>query len=69
MVHVRYTDDVDVICRVVTRTQYARVADRLRAQGFTEDLSEGAPFCRWRSPAGILDLMPTEEEVLHFGNR
>lgn len=69
VVRVRYTDDVDVICRLVTRTQYAQVADRLRARGFTEDHSEGAPICRWRSPAGILDLMPTEEEVLHFGNR
>jgi predicted nucleotidyltransferase len=69
VIRVRYTDDVDVICRVVTRTQYSRVAGRLRAQGFIEDSSEGAPICRWRSPAGILDLMPTEEEVLHFGNR
>lgn len=69
LVRVRYTDDVDVICRVGTRAQYARIADHLRTQGFSEDVSEGAPICRWRSPAGILDLMPISEEILHFGNR
>ena len=69
VVRVRYTHDVDVICRVATRAQYVRLADHLRTLGFSEDVFEGAPICRWRSPAGILDLMPISEEILHFGNR
>ncbi|HEX6746641.1 MAG TPA: hypothetical protein VF092_05045 [Longimicrobium sp.] len=65
----RVTVDVDVICSAVTRVQYERVAERLRALGFREDSSAGAPICRWRSEAGILDVMPLGERALGFANR
>lgn len=68
LARMRYTDDVDVICPVATLSQYATLSDRLRSRGFTEDSSEGAPLCRWRSAAGILDVMPTMPDVLRFGN-
>ncbi len=68
LARMRYTDDVDVICPVATLSQYATLSDRLRSRGFMEDSSEGAPLCRWRSAAGILDVMPTVTEVLRFGN-
>jgi hypothetical protein len=29
----------------------------------------GAPLCRWRSGADILDVMPTDESILGFRNR
>ncbi|MBV9110335.1 MAG: hypothetical protein JO306_13065 [Gemmatimonadetes bacterium] len=65
----RVTVDVDIICPAVTRTQYERLAERLRTLGFREDTSEGAPICRWRSPDGILDVMPIGERALGFTNR
>jgi hypothetical protein len=39
------------------------------AVGFVEDQNSGAPFCRWRAPDVILDIMPTDERVFGFGNR
>jgi hypothetical protein len=41
----------------------------LRAIGFVEDQSAGAPLCRWRVADVILDVMPTDERLLGLGNR
>ena len=65
---VRMTRDADVICEVTGRVGYHRLGERLRALGFSEDTSPGAPMCRWRSAAGILDVMPTDETILGFSN-
>ena len=37
-------------------------------RGFNEDSSEGAPICRWTDGRVLLDVMPTEPEILGFGN-
>jgi hypothetical protein len=67
---IRPTDDVDVIVAVTTRSAYDRLGARLRAVGFQEDRTPGAPLCRWRAPDGVvLDVMPIEEAVLGFSNR
>ena len=66
---VRPTQDVDVIAEVGSLTDYYRLAESLRAAGFVEDQSPGAPLCRWRTPEVILDVMPTDEHVFGFGNR
>lgn len=66
---VRYTRDVDAICRAFSRSQYDRIGAELRRLGFSEDRSEGAPVCRWRAEDSILDLMPLDETVLGFGSR
>jgi hypothetical protein len=42
----RPTDDVDVICEVVTRGDYAHFEQRLFEQGFANDTHQGAPLCR-----------------------
>lgn len=65
---VRLTRDADVICEVRGRVAYHRLGERLRGLGFNEDMSPGAPLCRWRSGADILDVMPTDESILGFGN-
>jgi hypothetical protein len=65
---VRATRDADVICEVTGRVEYHRLGERLRSLGFGEDTSPGAPLCRWRSAAGILDVMPTDESILGFSN-
>ncbi len=41
----------------------------MRALGFVEDTSEGAPLCRWVHPRTILDVMPLDEKILGFSNR
>lgn len=63
---VRPTLDVDVIVEAATRHDYYRVADRLRARGFAEDMDV---VCRWRHGALALDVMPTDEGILGFSNR
>jgi hypothetical protein len=66
---VRSTQDVDVITEVGSLTDYYRLADELRGAGFAEDRTPGAPLCRWCAPGVVLDVMPTDERVLGFGNR
>jgi hypothetical protein len=67
--NVRATDDVDVITEVGSYGQYGTLCERLRKLGLTEDMSEGAPMCRWRHGALIIDVMPTDASILGFGNR
>lgn len=66
---VRMTIDVDVIVEVASRGDYYRLAESLRNAGFSEDTSEGAPVCRWLVDGIIVDVMPTDDEILGFSNR
>ena len=45
--NVRPTFDVDVIAEITSYADYATFSERLRALGFREDTSKGAPLCRW----------------------
>lgn len=65
---IRVTPDVDAIVQVASRAEYYQLSKRLRDRGFQEDASEGAPLCRWISGPLILDVMPTDERILGFGN-
>ena len=65
---IRLTQDVDVITEAATWAEYNRLSELLRAKGFQEDSSEGAPICRWRVENIILDVMPTDPEILGFGS-
>lgn len=66
---IRETRDVDAIVQVGSLVEYHRLSERLRQCGFREDASEGAPVCRWIADGVILDVMPTDDAVLGFGNR
>ncbi len=66
---VRPTRDVDVITEVGSLAEYYQLAGELRTAGFVEDRTPSAPLCRWRASEIILDIMPTDERVLGFGNR
>lgn len=64
----RPTIDVDVVAEVATRFQYEKLAERLRARGFAEDMSSNV-ICRWRHGRElILDVMGTSIEVFGFVN-
>jgi len=60
----RATLDVDAIAEVTSYAAYAAFGDRLRALGFAEDASEGAPLCRWVQGETILDVIPLDERAL-----
>ncbi|NJK96685.1 MAG: hypothetical protein HC905_18770 [Bacteroidales bacterium] len=40
----------------------------LRALGFKNDTSKGAPICRWVYQDILVDVMPSDSEVLGFSN-
>lgn len=65
---IRVTRDVDAIVQVVSRADYYQLSEKLRAQGFKEDMQDGAPICRWLSGNVVLDVMPTDTRILGFGN-
>ncbi len=56
----RPTDDVDVIIEVVTNRRYSDLEARIRELGFSHDMREGAPRCRWVLGKLIVDIMPTD---------
>lgn len=66
---IRPTQDVDVICSVIARSDYHELGRQLRQRGFQEDCRPGAPLCRWCINDLILDLMPAQSEILGFSNR
>lgn len=66
---IRITRDVDAIVQVMSLSDYHNLELRLRARGFVEDMSPDAPVCRWKGGDVILDIMPTDERILGFGNK
>jgi hypothetical protein len=65
---VRPTDDVDVVVEIWTYREYASLEVQLRNMGFVNDQSSGV-ICRYRIQGIIVDIMPTEENVLNFKNK
>lgn len=65
---IRVTRDVDAIVQIYSQAEYYGLSDKLRARGFNEDTRDDAPICRWISGAVVLDVMPTDPEILGFGN-
>jgi len=66
---VRPTYDVDAIVEITSYAEYRKFSQKLRELNFTEDTSEGAPICRWRTGDMKLDVMPIDEKILGFSNR
>lgn len=65
---IRQTIDVDAIVELSSLLDYHKLSARLHQYGFTEDSSTGAPICRWKKAGLLLDIMPTNEKILGFGN-
>ncbi|MCU7835059.1 MAG: hypothetical protein KZQ83_07345 [gamma proteobacterium symbiont of Taylorina sp.] len=62
---VRYTIDVDMLIEVISLVEYYQACDQLKNLGFYENQEV---ICRWEKNGLILDLMPTDEKILGFGN-
>lgn len=65
---VRVTRDIDALAEVGTAAEYRQLENRLRQRGFEVDSSKGAPICRWVGHGILLDVMPTDDRILGFGN-
>jgi hypothetical protein len=66
---IRPTNDVDCVIEISSRLQFARLEENLRAKGFRNDTSEGAPICRWIYKLIKVDIMPADSRILGFSNR
>ena len=65
---VRPTFDVDCIVDVISLNQYHQLEEQLNECGFKRSIQDDI-ICRWRYDDVILDVMPTDEKILGFGNR
>ncbi|HEV2268749.1 MAG TPA: hypothetical protein VGR92_04770 [Steroidobacteraceae bacterium] len=65
---VRATRDVDAIVQVVSLGEYHALERQLEKAGLRHDHSPEAPVCRWLAGGALLDVMPTDKDVLGFGN-
>lgn len=65
---VRPTRDVDCIIDIISLGQYYQFGEKLSEKGFKKSI-EDSVFCRWRHDEIILDVIPTDEKILGFGNR
>lgn len=66
---IRPTLDVDCVIELRTKTAHAKLENDLRALGFTNDTSKGAPICRWIYQDILVDIMPSDSAVLGFSNK
>ncbi|HEX2851877.1 MAG TPA: hypothetical protein VHO24_01475 [Opitutaceae bacterium] len=60
LIPARPTDDVDVIIEMISGARYSDIEAKLRAIGFSHDMRQGAPKCRWILSGLTVDIMPTD---------
>jgi hypothetical protein len=66
---VRFTVDVDCIINVISKQGYHSLSEKLRQKGFKELSFGNHPLCRWDCDGVLIDVMPTEKNVLGFSNK
>jgi hypothetical protein len=66
---IRATKDVDIIVDVASRVDFHQLEKTLRKLGFIQKMQEDGPICRWYINDVIVDVMPTDENILGFSNR
>jgi hypothetical protein len=65
---IRPTLDVDCVIELRSRIEHARLEEALRAKKFANDTTQGAPICRWVYQDILVDVMPTDPDILGFTN-
>ncbi len=65
---IRPTHDVDCVIEVRSKTAHSKLEGCLRSLGFANDTSKGAPICRWVYQDILVDVMPSDSDVLGFSN-
>jgi hypothetical protein len=66
---IRPTLDVDCIIELSSRRALSKLEEEIRAKGFANDTSRGAPICRWIFKEIKVDVMPTDVNLLGFTNK
>jgi predicted nucleotidyltransferase len=66
---IRATKDVDIIVEVASRVDFHQLEKKLRELGFIQKMQKEDPICRWYISDIIVDVMPTDENILGFSNR
>ncbi len=66
---IRATKDVDLIVEVASRLEFHQLEKSLRELGFYQKMQEDDPICRWYIKDKIVDVMPTDENIIGFSNR
>ncbi len=65
---IRPTLDVDCVVELSSKIAHAKLEEQLRAKKFTHDTTQGAPMCRFIYKDILVDVMPTDSNVLGFTN-
>ncbi|MFL9583914.1 hypothetical protein [Stenotrophomonas sp. AB1(2024)] len=67
--NVRHTKDVDLIVPVMGRVDWQHLQEKLRSQGFHDNLHEEAPACALFLGDLRVDFMPYDATILGFSNQ
>jgi hypothetical protein len=65
----RMTQDVDWVVNAISLGDYYKLESQLRAFGFSQMQDDYGIICRWVKGSLMLDVMPTDEQILGFTNR
>ena len=63
---IRQTEDVDCVAEITSRNDFTELEGKLRKLGFQHEKNV---ICRWIYKDVIVDVMPTDENILGFSNR
>lgn len=66
---IRMTEDVDCVIELATYRGLSVLEEALRKKGFSNDMTPGAPICRWTYKNEVVDIMPDDKNVLGFTNQ
>ena len=65
----RPTNDVDCIVEIASTGDYYKIEKDLRTLGFKNSMEPRSPLCRWNYKGVIVDVMPTNGDILGFSNQ
>jgi len=65
----RISDDIDCVIEISSRKAYHELEQLLESKGFQHDTSPDAPICRWLYKQILIDIMPSNDEILGFSNK
>ena len=65
----RATKDIDIIVEAASIVAYHKLEKKLMQLGFFQKIQKDDPICRWYVNDIMVDVMPTDENILGFSNR
>lgn len=63
---IRMTEDVDCVVELTSYRGLYELEEEIRKLGFSNDVSPGAPICRWVYKGETVDIMPNDQNILGF---